>query len=114
MTFMASSLGTGRTRENRAGCRGKVYLDAVCASPSVKHTEGMLRKFGHVLALLALLVVELLAIVSSVLTLMLTFGLGMVFLFPPQVRMIRWVTMTTRRVVHASTGVTIEPPYLPQ
>jgi signal transduction histidine kinase len=74
----------------------------------------MLRKFGHVLALLALLVVELLALVSSVLTLMLTFGLGMVFLFPPQVRMIRWVTMTTRRVVHASTGVTIEPPYLPQ
>ena len=74
----------------------------------------MLRKFGHVLALLALLVVELMALASSVLTLMLTFGLGMVFLFPPQVRMIRWVTSMTRRVVHASAGVTIEPPYLPK
>jgi signal transduction histidine kinase len=73
----------------------------------------MLRKFGHVLALLALLVVEVIAIASSVLTVMLTFGLGMVFLFPPQVRMVRWVTRTTRRLVHASTGVTIEPPYLP-
>ncbi|GGP03015.1 histidine kinase [Nonomuraea glycinis] len=74
----------------------------------------MLRKFGHVLALLALLVVELIALASSVLTLLATFGLGMVFLFPPQVRMIRWVTRATRHVVHASAGVTIEPPYLPQ
>ncbi len=85
----------------------------MCVSPRIQHTEGMLRKFGYVLALMALLVVEVIAIVSSVLTLMLTFGLGMVFLFSPQVRMIRWVTRTTRHLVHASTGVTIEPPYAP-
>jgi signal transduction histidine kinase len=74
----------------------------------------MLRRFGHVLALLALLVVELITLASSVLTLLATFGLGMVFLFSPQVRMVRWVTRATRRMVHASAGVTIEPPYLPQ
>ncbi|MFG1948398.1 sensor histidine kinase [Nonomuraea sp. NPDC048826] len=74
----------------------------------------MVRKFGHVLGLLALVAAELLAIVSSFLSLVLSFGLGMVFLFPPQVRMIRWVTATTRRLVGASSGIVIEPPYLPQ
>jgi len=71
----------------------------------------VLRKLGHVLALFGLLVAELLALASLVLTLLATFGLGMVFLFPPQVWMIRWLTATTRTLVRRSTGVEIEPPY---
>jgi len=74
----------------------------------------MLRNFGHVLALSALLVAELLTLASAFLCLLLTFGLGMVFLFPPQVRMTRWVTGTTRRLVERSAGVRIDPPYLPE
>lgn len=74
----------------------------------------MVRKIGHVLALLALLVVELLTLVSAFLCLVLTFGLGMVFLFPPQVRMLRWVTGMTRHLVRSSSGIVIEPPYLPK
>jgi signal transduction histidine kinase len=74
----------------------------------------MLRKFGHVLALTALLVAELVTLVSALLCLTLTFGLGMVFLFPPQVRMTRWVTETARRLVERSSGVRIDPPYLPK
>ncbi|WP_336209253.1 sensor histidine kinase [Nonomuraea sp. LPB2021202275-12-8] len=73
----------------------------------------MLRKFAHVLVLFALIVVELLVLATSLLAVMLTFGLGMVFLFPPQVRMIRSVTRMTRRLVRESSGVEIEAPYLP-
>jgi len=73
----------------------------------------MLRKLGHVLALLGLVVAELVTLVSALLTITLTFGLGMVFLFPPQVRMIRWVTGMTRALVRRSTGVEIEQPYQP-
>ncbi|MFD2356860.1 hypothetical protein ACFSTC_57810 [Nonomuraea ferruginea] len=74
----------------------------------------MVRKIGHVLALLALVVVQLLTLVSTFLCLVLCFGLGMVFLFPPQVRMIRWVTGMARYLVRASSGIVIEPPYLPK
>ncbi len=76
-------------------------------------TGGMLRKYGHVLALLALVPVELVALVSALLCLLLTFCLGLVFLFPAQVRMARWVTGTARSLVGGSTGVRIDPPYLP-
>ncbi|HLU74518.1 MAG TPA: histidine kinase [Nonomuraea sp.] len=74
----------------------------------------MVRQIGYILALLGLVIVELLTIVSSFVSLVLAFGLGMVFLFPPQVRMIRRVTGLTRRLVNASAGVSIEPPYLPE
>ncbi|MGI5268174.1 sensor histidine kinase [Nonomuraea sp. CA-218870] len=74
----------------------------------------MVRKFGHVLWLLMLVVVELLTVVSTFLAVILTFGLGMVFLLPPQVRMIRWVAGATRDLVRTSAGIVIEPPYLPK
>ncbi len=74
----------------------------------------MLRKFGHVLALTAFLVAELVTLASAFLCLLLVFGLGMVFLFPPQVRMIRGVTGAARRLVERSAGVRIDPPYLPK
>jgi signal transduction histidine kinase len=74
----------------------------------------MHRTLGYVLALLALVVVEIITIASTVLSLALSFGLGMVFLFVPQVRMIRWVTGSTRRLVNHATGLRIDPPYLPE
>jgi signal transduction histidine kinase len=85
-------------------------------SPStwITHTGVMLRKFGYVLALLMLAAYEVVAFVSTVLTLICCFGLGMVFLFPWQVRMIRGLTGLTRRLVHDSTGIRIDPPYLPE
>ncbi|MDA0633356.1 sensor histidine kinase [Nonomuraea sp. MCN248] len=74
----------------------------------------MVRKFGHVLWLLVLVIVELLTLASTLLAVILTFGLGMVFVLPPQVRMIRWVAEVTRDLVRASAGIVIEPPYLPK
>ncbi|GAB2812038.1 hypothetical protein GCM10022221_06940 [Actinocorallia aurea] len=72
----------------------------------------MVRSYGHVLALLALAAAELVVLATALVSVVLTFGLGMVFVFPPQVRLIRRVTGTTRRLV-AATGTVIEPPYLP-
>ncbi len=74
----------------------------------------MLRKYGQVLALLALGVAEVVTLASAFLCLLCTFGLGMVFLFPPQVRMVRRVTGTARRLAGGAAGVVIEPPYLPE
>ncbi|WP_219469624.1 sensor histidine kinase [Nonomuraea rhizosphaerae] len=74
----------------------------------------MLRRFGQVATLLALLAVEIPVLVMSLLMLLLAFAVGMVFLFPPQVRLIRVVVNHHRRLVSAWTGLEIEQPYLPK
>ncbi|ROO82965.1 signal transduction histidine kinase [Actinocorallia herbida] len=79
----------------------------------MKHTVRMLRRYGQVGALLALVVAELVALATTVLCVVLVFGLGLVFVLPPQVRLVRKVTGAARRLVESSTGTRIDPPYLP-
>ncbi|MEV4107916.1 sensor histidine kinase [Nonomuraea sp. NPDC049695] len=74
----------------------------------------LLRRFGQVLALLGLLVIEAPAIALSIGMLTLSLAVGMVFLFPPQVMMVRRLAGLNRRLVKEWTGVGIEPPYLPE
>ncbi|WP_188189060.1 sensor histidine kinase [Nonomuraea sp. SYSU D8015] len=74
----------------------------------------MLRRFGQITVLLALLVVEVPAIVLSVVMLILAVAMGMVFLFPPQARMVRRLAELNRRLMRAWTGIPIEAPYLPK
>ncbi|MGW0806163.1 sensor histidine kinase [Nonomuraea sp. NPDC002799] len=74
----------------------------------------MLRRLGQVMALLALLVIEVPAIPVAVLMLLLSFAMGMVFLFPPQVRLVRALAELHRRLLRAWTDVNIEAPYLPK
>ncbi|MFG1709364.1 sensor histidine kinase [Nonomuraea sp. M3C6] len=74
----------------------------------------MLRRFGQVAVLLALLVVEVPAIFLTATMLLLSFALGMVFLFPPQVRLIRRLAKLNRRLMRQWTGIEVEPPYLPK
>ncbi|MDX6738708.1 sensor histidine kinase [Actinocorallia sp. A-T 12471] len=73
-----------------------------------------MRNYGHVLVLLALVAAELVALATAVLCVLLTFGLGMVFVFPPQTTLTRRVTGAARRLAEASAGVRIDPPYLPK
>ncbi|MER6951983.1 sensor histidine kinase [Nonomuraea sp. NPDC000554] len=74
----------------------------------------MLRRYGQVLALLALVLVEVPVFVLCLGVLLLSFALGMVFLFPPQVRMVRRVAEHTRALLRAWTDLDIDPPYLPK
>ncbi|MGI5162580.1 sensor histidine kinase [Microbispora sp. CA-102843] len=66
---------------------------------------------GAVLAAVALLgqVVGLLALVAV----LLAFGVGLVFLFPPAVRLARSTTRLNRRLARRWSGVEIEEPYRP-
>ncbi|WP_220039718.1 sensor histidine kinase [Nonomuraea aridisoli] len=73
----------------------------------------MLRRFGRLAVLLALAGVQVPAVALAAVMLLLSFALGMVFLFPPQVRMVRRVAQLHRRLVARWTGLAIEPPYLP-
>ncbi|MFG6193577.1 sensor histidine kinase [Nonomuraea sp. JJY05] len=74
----------------------------------------LLRRSGQVAALFALLLVEVPAIVLSLTMLLLSFGLGMVFLYSPQVRLVRRLAELNRRLIRSWTGVHIESPYLPE
>ncbi|MEV0593386.1 sensor histidine kinase [Nonomuraea cavernae] len=74
----------------------------------------MLRRFGQATVLLALILVQLPAIVISFLALLGTFALGMVFLYPPHVRLVRRLAEDTRRRVGAWTDIEIASPYLPK
>ncbi|MEV4290312.1 histidine kinase [Nonomuraea bangladeshensis] len=74
----------------------------------------MLRRYGRVATLLALLVVQVPLIAVSLVMLVLSVALGMVFLFPPQVRMVRGVAELNRRLMRRWTGLAIEAPYLPK
>ncbi|TMS00421.1 sensor histidine kinase [Nonomuraea basaltis] len=74
----------------------------------------MLRRFGQITVLLALLVVEVPMILLSVVMLVLSVAVGMVFLFPPQARMVRMLAELNRRLMRAWTDLPIEAPYLPK
>ncbi|MEW9550158.1 sensor histidine kinase [Nonomuraea sp. NPDC050783] len=74
----------------------------------------MLRRYGRVAVLLALLAVEVPLVAVSVVMLVLSVALGMVFLFPPQVRMVRRLAELNRRLMRRWTGLAIEAPYLPK
>ncbi|WP_433435949.1 sensor histidine kinase [Nonomuraea sp. CA-141351] len=73
----------------------------------------LLRRFGQVATLLALLLVEVPAIALSLAMLLLSFALGMIFLFPPQAMMVRRLAELNRRLMREWADVGIEPPYLP-
>ncbi|MFC5823167.1 sensor histidine kinase [Nonomuraea insulae] len=73
----------------------------------------MLRRLGQVTTLLALIVVQLPMIVLMAVMILLSLALGMVFLFPPQVRVVRRLAELHRRLVRDWTDIKIEPPYLP-
>ncbi|GAA1730027.1 hypothetical protein GCM10009734_38850 [Nonomuraea bangladeshensis] len=73
-----------------------------------------MRRYGRVATLLALLVVQVPLIAVSLVMLVLSVALGMVFLFPPQVRMVRGVAELNRRLMRRWTGLAIEAPYLPK
>lgn len=78
-------------------------------APSLSQTEGMLlRRLGQVTVLLALLVVEVPLILLSVVMLVLAVAMGMVFLFQPQVRMVRRLAELNRRLLRAWTGIPVE------
>ncbi|WP_327088628.1 histidine kinase [Nonomuraea sp. NBC_01738] len=71
-------------------------------------------RFGRALTLLAAGLVEIMAAAASVVLLILSFGLGLVFLYPMQVRMVRQVAGWTRDTSARWSGVEIESPYLPR
>ncbi|GAA2213034.1 hypothetical protein GCM10009850_084960 [Nonomuraea monospora] len=73
----------------------------------------MLRRYGHVTTLLALVVVQVPMTLLTGVMLLLSFALGMVFLFPPQTMMVRELAELNRRLVRNWTGIKIEAPYLP-
>ncbi|WP_206067189.1 sensor histidine kinase [Nonomuraea composti] len=73
----------------------------------------MLRRYGQITALLVLGVVQAVVLAVSVPMLLLAFMLGVVLLFPPQVRMVRRLAELNRRLVREWTGVEVESPYLP-
>ncbi|MFC7591358.1 hypothetical protein ACFQYP_52425 [Nonomuraea antimicrobica] len=74
----------------------------------------MLRRFGNVVTLLALVLVQVPMIALTAVMLLLAFALGMVFLFPPQVMMVRELAELNRRLVRDWTGIDIEPPTCPR
>ncbi|MEU4232748.1 histidine kinase [Nonomuraea sp. NPDC026600] len=74
----------------------------------------MLRRYGQAAVLLALILVEVPAVVASFIMLVLAFGLGVVPLLPLQIRLVRWLAEHTRGLVGEWTEVRIDSPYLPK
>ncbi|GAA1615756.1 hypothetical protein GCM10009733_010070 [Nonomuraea maheshkhaliensis] len=73
----------------------------------------MLQRLGRTATLLALTLVQVPVLVVAVVMLLLSFALGMVFLFPPQAIMVRRLAELNRRLVRRWTGIDIPSPYLP-
>ncbi|WP_157253936.1 sensor histidine kinase [Nonomuraea typhae] len=73
-----------------------------------------LARVGQVLLLLAMAVVQVVAFAATLAAVVLTFTLGLVFLFPPAVLMTRRLAEQTRRWAREWAGVLIESPYLPK
>ncbi len=71
-------------------------------------------RMGRVSVLIALIVVQVPVTVLSLCLLLATFALGLVFLFQPQVRLVRGLAEDTRRMVGEWTGSEIASPYLPE
>ncbi|MFI6907996.1 sensor histidine kinase [Nonomuraea sp. NPDC050394] len=71
-------------------------------------------RFGRAMLLLAMAFVEVGMVLVALPMLTLAFAFGMVFLYPPQVMMIRWAAELTRRWAREWAGVEIASPYLPK
>jgi signal transduction histidine kinase len=71
----------------------------------------MLVGFGRGLALSALAIVHLAVVGLVIVSFLLTFGLGMVFLFPMTIRLIRLRAAHARKIAYAWSGVRIAEPY---
>ncbi|MFG1875501.1 histidine kinase [Sphaerisporangium sp. NPDC049003] len=69
--------------------------------------------FGRGLALVTLAVTNLVMLAVSAVVLVLCFGLGMIFLFPATVRMVRGRARQARQIAGAWSGVEIDAPYSP-
>ncbi|NUR86790.1 MAG: sensor histidine kinase [Nonomuraea sp.] len=74
----------------------------------------MPRRLARSLAFLLLTPVELAVLALSLIAFLFTFGLGLVPLFQPQVRMVRRVTGLTRDLVLRWCGITVDAPYRPK
>lgn len=64
--------------------------------------------------LLALLLAEIPAVMAALPMLLASFGMGLIFLFPPLAWMVRYFAELNRRLMREWTGVPIEAPYLPE
>lgn len=69
---------------------------------------------GRALALLAKALIELFGIIASLVMLVLAFALGLVFLYPPQVMLVRLLAERSRAMVRDWAGIEIATPYLPK
>ncbi|WP_214106992.1 sensor histidine kinase [Acrocarpospora catenulata] len=72
-----------------------------------------IRVFGHGLALFGLVLLQIPLMLVALVGVLLSFTLGLVFLFPASIRLIRRTTALDRRLVHRWTGVQIAEPYRP-
>lgn len=73
----------------------------------------MRQRYGQVAVLLAFVGLQAPMMVVTALTLLLTFTLGFVFLFPPQVMAVRRLAQRHRQLVGHWAGAPIESPYRP-
>ncbi|GAA0971205.1 sensor domain-containing protein [Acrocarpospora macrocephala] len=72
-----------------------------------------IKVLGHGLALFAVVLIQIPAALIALVGVVLSFILGMVFLFPPSIRLIRSVARLDRRLILRWTGIKIEEPYHP-
>lgn len=81
------------------------------------HTGDMLRRLtgtARVSALLGMIIVQIGILLFALPAVIMTFTLGLVFLYPPAVRMVRGTAEETRRRIGAWSGIRIASPYLPE
>jgi hypothetical protein len=75
-----------------------------------EHAMGL----AHCIGLFGLSVFALFLSVLSVVSILLSFGLGLLFLLPPTVEHLRWLPMMSRRLARDWAGVEIAEPYKPR
>ncbi|MFF5247082.1 histidine kinase [Streptosporangium sp. NPDC000095] len=68
---------------------------------------------GRALVLGAMALLDAALVVVILVTSLLTFGLGMIFFFPPMVRLLRFRTGVARRLTGGWLGIAVPVPYLP-
>ncbi|MEU0483586.1 sensor domain-containing protein, partial [Streptosporangium sp. NPDC006013] len=68
---------------------------------------------GKALALGAMALVDIALVALTLFAFLLTFGLGMIFVFPPTARLIRYRTAFARRLTGTWLGTAVPVPYLP-
>ncbi|WP_170317118.1 sensor histidine kinase [Acrocarpospora corrugata] len=76
----------------------------------MKHIKAL----GYGVALSAVVLVQIPAALVAIAGVLLSFILGMVFLFPPSIRLIRAVARLDRQLIHRWIGIKIGEPYNPK